>query len=66
MPRHLKLLLETVRPNPAHVVSGSMDILAHNPGGLALYAGIADGPVRQRNLAHYLFLHPAARDVFTD
>ncbi|MFD6275125.1 helix-turn-helix transcriptional regulator [Streptomyces sp. NPDC060209] len=62
----LKLLLETVRPNPAYVVSRSMEILAHNPGGLALYAGIDEWPARQRNLARYLFLHPAAREVFTD
>ncbi|MBO3676323.1 helix-turn-helix transcriptional regulator [Streptomyces sp. NEAU-YJ-81] len=63
---HLKLLLETVRPNPAYILSRSMDILAHNPGGLALYAGITDWPVKQRNLARYLFLHPAAHEVFPD
>lgn len=63
---HVKLLLESVRPNPAYVVSRSMDVLAHNPGGLALYSGIADWPVKQQNLARYLFLHPAARDVFPD
>ncbi|MCL7380003.1 helix-turn-helix transcriptional regulator [Streptomyces sp. 35G-GA-8] len=63
---HLKLLLETVRPNPAYIVSRSMDLLAHNPGGLALYAGLADWPAKQRNLARYLFLHPAARGLFPD
>ncbi|MFD9497764.1 helix-turn-helix transcriptional regulator [Streptomyces sp. NPDC060035] len=63
---HVKLLLESVRPNPAYVVSRSMDVLAHNPGGLALYAGIAEWPVKQQNLARYLFLHPSARDVFPD
>ncbi|MET8248710.1 helix-turn-helix transcriptional regulator [Streptomyces sp. NPDC005202] len=63
---HLKLLLETMRPNPAYIVSRSMDLLAHNPGGLALYAGIADWPVKQRNLARYLFLHPYARTLFPD
>lgn len=63
---HLKLLLEAVRPNPAYIVSRSMDVLAHNPGGLALYAGMTDWPVRQRNLARYLFLHPAACEVFPD
>ncbi|MFE6489376.1 helix-turn-helix transcriptional regulator, partial [Streptomyces sp. NPDC057757] len=62
----LKLLLETVRPNPAYIVSRSMDVLAHNPGGLALYAGLADWPARQRNLGRYLFLHPAAREIFPD
>jgi transcriptional regulator with XRE-family HTH domain len=63
---HLKLLLEAVRPNPAYIVSRSMEVLAHNPGGLALYAGITDWPAAQRNLARYLFLHPAARDLFPD
>ncbi|MFB7655911.1 MULTISPECIES: helix-turn-helix transcriptional regulator [unclassified Streptomyces] len=61
---HLKLLLETMRPNPAYVISRSMDLLAWNPGGLALYAGLADWPVKQRNLARYLFLHPAAEELF--
>lgn len=63
---HLKLLLETMRPYPAYIVSRSMDFLAGNPGGLALYAGLEEWPVKQRNLARYLFLHPAARDLFPD
>ncbi|WP_033281291.1 helix-turn-helix transcriptional regulator [Streptomyces sp. NRRL F-525] len=63
---HLKLLLDSLRPNPAYVISRSMDMLAYNPGGLALYPGLDDWPVKQRNLARYLFLHPAARDLFTD
>ncbi|MBF8189654.1 helix-turn-helix domain-containing protein [Nonomuraea sp. K274] len=63
---HLKLLLETLRPSPAYIVSRSMDFLAWNPGGLALYAGLADWPARQRNIARYLFLHPTARDLFPD
>ncbi|MET9561760.1 helix-turn-helix transcriptional regulator [Streptomyces tauricus] len=63
---HLKLLLETMRPNPAYIVGRSMDLLAWNPGGLALYAGLADWPATQRNLARYLFLHPTARTLFPD
>ncbi|MFC9132739.1 helix-turn-helix transcriptional regulator [Streptomyces sp. NPDC057099] len=63
---HLRLILETLRPSPAYVISRSMDLLAWNPGGLALYAGIADWPAGQRNLARYLFLHPAARGLFPD
>jgi transcriptional regulator with XRE-family HTH domain len=62
----IKLLLESLRPNPAYVVSRTMDILAANPGGLRLYAGIEDWPVRQRNLARYVFLHPTARELFED
>ncbi|MDT0413224.1 MULTISPECIES: helix-turn-helix transcriptional regulator [Streptomyces] len=63
---HLKLLLASLRPHPAYVISRSMDLLAWNPGGLALYAGLDDWPAKHRNLARYLFLHPAARELFTD
>ncbi|MBF8191899.1 helix-turn-helix domain-containing protein [Nonomuraea sp. K274] len=63
---HLKLLLETLRPSPAYIVSRSMDVLAWNPGGLALYAGLEDWPLKQRNIARYLFLHPASRGLFPD
>lgn len=35
-----------------------MDILAANPAGLRLYAGVEDWPSRHRNLACYVFLHP--------
>lgn len=37
---HLRLPLESLRPNPAYVISRSMDMLAYNPGGLALYPGL--------------------------
>jgi hypothetical protein len=63
---HLKLLLEALRPSPAYIISRSMDFLAWNPGGLALYAGLDDWPATQRNLARYLFLHPTARGLFPD
>ncbi|MBF9069876.1 helix-turn-helix transcriptional regulator [Streptacidiphilus fuscans] len=62
----VKLLLESLRPNPAYVTSRTLDLLAHNPGALALYTGLADWPAKQRNLARYLFLHPAARDLYGD
>ncbi|MCB8902060.1 MULTISPECIES: helix-turn-helix transcriptional regulator [unclassified Streptomyces] len=63
---HIRILLDTLRPSPAYVVSRNFDMLAWNPGGLALYAGLDDWPVKQRNLARYLFLHPAARELFPD
>ena len=62
----VKVLLESLRPNPAHVVSRTFDLLAHNPAGLRLLSGIEDWPARQRNTARYSFLHPAAREVFDD
>lgn len=62
----VKLLLESLRPTPAYVVSRTHDLLAWNPGGLRLYAGLEDWPVKQRNIARFLFLHSAARDLFHD
>ncbi|GAA0934401.1 helix-turn-helix transcriptional regulator [Nonomuraea longicatena] len=63
---HLALLVQTLRPHPAYIISRSMDVLAGNPGALALFAGLEDWPATQRNLARYLFLHPAARTLFPD
>ncbi|WP_225849948.1 helix-turn-helix transcriptional regulator [Streptomyces sp. HPF1205] len=62
----VRLLLENLRPGPAYVLSRTLDVLAANPGGLHLYAGIESWPAAQRNLARYYFLHPAARDLFPD
>jgi transcriptional regulator with XRE-family HTH domain len=59
-------LLETVRPNPAYVVSRTNDLLAANPGGLGILPGISDWPESQRNITRYLFLHPAARTLWVD
>jgi len=62
----IDLILESLRPNPAYVVSRVNDVLAHNAGGLQMFPGIEDWPPRQRNVSRYLFLHPAARQVFDD
>jgi transcriptional regulator with XRE-family HTH domain len=62
----VKLLLEGLRPFPAHVVSRTGDVLAANPGGLLLLAGLSDWPARQRNIARYVFLHPGAQELFDD
>ncbi|MFQ3560200.1 helix-turn-helix transcriptional regulator [Streptomyces gramineus] len=60
------LLLDSLRPGPAYVLSRTLDILAANPGGLRLYAGIESWPAKQRNLARYYFLHPGARELFPE
>ncbi|MEU9383640.1 helix-turn-helix transcriptional regulator [Streptomyces sp. NPDC048279] len=62
----IDLLLDNLRPGPAYVLSRTLDVLAANPGGLRLYAGIENWPVKQRNLARYYFLHPGARDLFPE
>jgi transcriptional regulator with XRE-family HTH domain len=62
----LRLLVESVRPSPAYVLSDVNDVLAANPEGLALMPGLGDWPAGQRNTIRYTFLHPAARTVFAD
>ncbi len=62
----ITLPLESLRPNPAHVVSRTTDVLACNPSGLRLFAGMEKWPAKQRNIARYVFLDPAARDLFDD
>jgi transcriptional regulator with XRE-family HTH domain len=62
----LRLLLETVRPYPAYVQDRVNDILAANPEGLALFAGIEEWPVHRRNTIRYVFCHPAARTLYPD
>ena len=66
VPAGMAILLDSLRPCPAHVVGRNGDLLAWNPGGLQLLAGIADWPAAQRNVWRYTFLHPAARILFDD
>ena len=61
-----RLLLETLRPSPAYVISRTYDILAANPGGARLHPGLLDWPPRQRNSIRYTFLHPEARNLWPD
>ncbi|MBO2456588.1 helix-turn-helix transcriptional regulator [Actinomadura violacea] len=59
-------LLERLRPCPAYVLSRTSDMLAANPEGLALFAGMDEWPPERRNTIRYVFLHPAAHDVLDD
>jgi transcriptional regulator with XRE-family HTH domain len=62
----VRRLLEALRPNPAYVVGPINDLLAANPSGLRLLAGIDAWPVRRRNIIRYVFLHPVARRLYED
>lgn len=57
-------LLETVRPTPAYVLDPTSNILAANPEGSQLMAGIEAWPPARRNVVRYVFTHPAAPEVF--
>ena len=62
----VQLIVEALRPLPAHVTSRSHDILATNASGLRLLTGLSEWPARERNVSRYVFLHPAARELFDD
>lgn len=66
LPPGIEQILERLRPNPAYVMSRSLDVLASNPGGMRLLPGIEDWPAKKRNVARYLFLHPDATTVLLD
>lgn len=59
-------MLEQLRPCPAYVLSRTSDMLAANPEGLALFAGMDEWPPERRNTIRYVFLHPAARSLLAD
>jgi transcriptional regulator with XRE-family HTH domain len=60
----LAQLLDLVRPTPAYVLDPTSNLLAANPEGLHLLAGIDAWPPQERNLVRYVFLHPESRQVF--
>lgn len=62
----VRQLLATVGPSPAYVLSRTNDLLASNPAGTALLAGIDQWPPSRRNTIRYIFLHPTARTLFAN
>lgn len=62
----VRQLLEAVGPSPAYLLNRCNDVLAANPAGLALLAGIEQWPAARRNTIRYIFLHPVARTLFMD
>ncbi|MFI2205665.1 transcriptional regulator [Streptomyces sp. NPDC020192] len=54
LPEGVEWLMESMRPHPVYVVGRSFDLLAANPGGLALFAGLEEWPAERRNLARYV------------
>jgi transcriptional regulator with XRE-family HTH domain len=61
-----RMLLESVRPSPAAVLSRTNDLLAANPAALALFHGLDSWADGDRNLSRFLFLHPNTRSLWLD
>ncbi|MCX4515603.1 helix-turn-helix transcriptional regulator [Streptomyces sp. NBC_01619] len=62
----LHRLVDSLRDTPAMIIGCRMDVLAANPLTRALYTDFDAMPRRERNVARYVFLDPAARELFTD
>ncbi|MCX4535037.1 helix-turn-helix transcriptional regulator [Streptomyces sp. NBC_00841] len=59
-------LLEVLRDAPAMILDGRMDVLALNRMARAIFVDFEARPARERNLARFVFLDPAARELFID
>jgi transcriptional regulator with XRE-family HTH domain len=59
-------LLEAMTDCPAYVWNGHLDVLAANALGRALFAPLLDSAEQPANQARFLFLDPAAPDLFPD
>lgn len=66
VPDGVQVLMDSMSAAPAVVINGSLDILAANPLGRALYAPVFDRAVGVPNLARFIFFDSAAAQFFPD
>jgi transcriptional regulator with XRE-family HTH domain len=59
-------LLDSLADIPALITGRRLDILAGNTMARALYTDFDALPYRERNMARYIFLDPAARSLYDD
>ena len=55
-----------IESGPAYLLDRRMGVLAWNELAGLFFAALVDKPPNQRNLARFVFLDPAAREVFPD
>ncbi|MGI5140572.1 helix-turn-helix transcriptional regulator [Streptomyces sp. CA-106110] len=58
--------LENISEVPALLLGHRLDVLATNRPARALYLDFEALPVKERNMARYVFLNEAARDLYVD
>jgi transcriptional regulator with XRE-family HTH domain len=59
-------LLDSLTDLPALILGRRLDVLAINPLGRALYTDFEALPHRERNMARFIFLDDAARELYRD
>ncbi|MFC4035618.1 helix-turn-helix transcriptional regulator [Streptomyces polygonati] len=62
----MRMLVETLDPNPAHVINMCWDLLAYNRGYERLVGGLDGLPDEERNSIWLLFTRPAMRTLLVD
>lgn len=66
IPDGMQDLMDSMLNAPAIVMTGSLDILAANPLGRALYAPVFDRATGTPNLARFIFFDPSAEQLFPE
>lgn len=64
IPDGVQALMDNMIDSPAIIMNGSLDILAANPLGRALYAPVFDRAAGVPNLARFVFFDAAAEQTF--
>ncbi|CAM4200986.1 helix-turn-helix transcriptional regulator [Kibdelosporangium persicum] len=62
----LRLVLESLPDVPVMLVGRRMDVLGVNKLAAALYKDFDAAPPHERNVVRYMFLDPAARELYVD
>jgi transcriptional regulator with XRE-family HTH domain len=62
----LRRMLDTLNESPAVIIGRRLDVLAGNRLARALYTDFEALPHRERNMARFIFLDEAARELYTD
>ncbi|MBV9513906.1 MAG: helix-turn-helix domain-containing protein [Mycobacteriaceae bacterium] len=66
IPDGMQDLMDSMLDAPAIVMTGSLDILAANPLGRALYGPVFDRATGTPNLARFIFFDPTAEQLFPE
>jgi transcriptional regulator with XRE-family HTH domain len=62
----IQRILDSMATAPAYVRNERLDVLASNSLGRAVFAPLFDSPAQPVNLARFIFLDPAAQDLYYD
>ena len=62
----LRSMIYALDPTPAMLYGPHLEVLAVNRMGVALFDNFEAMPLGERNMLHWMFLNPKARQVYLD